>query len=335
MANISNKSKNLASKIKDKGARVSTDVAKASDLEYFWAWAMITHKLSESYPIPWEIILDFTVTHLEGDFPQDIERQLVESGIKRDYGRHKLKTVKRRVSTLSWKQKELGLEGDENSARHHEIAEILKMAAKDSSHAPKASAAVSKQTLIKLFSSIDDDVIGIRDKALFAVTWSSGRRRSESNGLFIENITTKEEAYYIFSLRNTKTRKSADETFKFKVTGLAKSYLDRWLTISEINEGPIFRRIYKNGRIGSTGISDTQFYRIVKKRCVEAGIDQVDSITPHSFRSGFVTELGKQNGNIGDGMALTDHRSLATFMSYYQAGQAESNTAANLFDDDD
>jgi len=57
-------------------------------------------------------------------------------------------------------------------------------------------------------------------------------------------------------------------------------------------------------------------------------------MTPHSLRAGFVTELGKQGGNIGDGMALTGHSTLSVFMSYYQSGEAESNTAANLFDDE-
>jgi integrase len=332
-ADISDETKKLADKIKDKGTREASDIAKAGDLEYFWAWAELAHPITESYPIPWEVILNFIVTHLEGKLPKEVEKILVAKGVKRKPGRHKLKTVKRRVSSLSWKHKEMGFQGVKNSTRHHDITEVLKKAANDSKHRSKPSKAVGKNTLKEVLSTIDDKAIDIRDKALIALTWASGRRRSESNGLCIEDITEKKADYYIFELTMLKNSSSADDTLKFKVAGIAKTHLDNWLYVSKITAGPIFRRVYKNGRVGQNGLTDTQVYRIVKKRFSEAGIDNWESITPHSLRSGFVTELGKQGGNVGDGMALTGHKSLDTFMSYYQSGEAETNTAANLLDD--
>jgi len=328
------KTKKLAAKIKDAGTRQASDVAKASDLTYFWAWAELSHSVSESYPIQWELILDFVVTHLEGKLPQEVEKALIEKKVKGKPGRHKLKTVRRRVSTLSWKHKELGFFGDQNFARHHEIVEVLKKAANQAVHKSKASKAVGKDALKTVLASINDDTSGIRDKAIMSVAWASGRRRSEVNRLRIEDIKQNQLTYYIFSLSSLKTSKSSDDLLEFKVTGTVKRLLDEWLQAANITKGAIFRRVYKNGRVSENGLTDTQIYRIIKKRFSEANIDGWESITPHSLRSGFVTELGKQGGNAGDGMALTGHKTLTTFMSYYQAGEAESNTAADILDND-
>ena len=330
---LSKKTKDLASRIKDKGARKASDMAKASDLEYFWMWAELAFEKNESYPIEWEMIFDFVVTHLEGEIPDEVERNMLASGMKKKPGKHKLKTVKRRVSTLSWKHKELGFKDDVNGAKHHEISVILKKAANDIRHKTKSSKAVVKTTLKKLLSSIDASNIGLRNRALISLTWSSGRRRSEANSLCIEDIKTDEPNYYIFELNKRKTSKSSDDTLKFKVSGQTKIYLDEWLKVSGITKGLIFRKVYKNGKIADTGISDTQFYRIIKKLCNEANIEGAENITPHSLRSGFVTELGIQGGNIGEGMASTGHTTLNTFISYYQAGETESNSTTDLLDD--
>jgi len=328
------KTHELAARIKDKGSRLATDRAKSSDLEYFWAWAKLSFNLTESYPINWEIILNFVVTHLEGELPENIEKTLVANKIKQTFGRHKLKTVKRRISTLSWKHKELGFFGEENQARHHEITEVLKKAGNDISHKATASKAVVKDTLKQILSTIGDSNIDIRDKAIIALAWASGRRRSETNSLCIENIIERKAKFYIFELLKHKTSKSSEDSLKFKVSGSIKAYLDHWLKVSRIKKGRIFTHVNKNGVISNKPLSDTQIYRIIKKRFNEAAIDESDLMSPHSLRSGFVTELGKQGGNIGDGMALTGHKTLDVFMSYYQAGEAESNSAADLFDDE-
>jgi len=336
---LSNKTKNLVARISDRGTRANTDIAKASDLEYFWTWAELAHQLNESYPVPWEVLLDFVVTHLEGEFQEGVEEALIAAKMKQFKGRHKLKTVLRRVSTLSWKHGQMNISRDNNPAFHTSITEVLKKAADDPSHARKAAQAADKSILVKVLESIPDDIIGKRDRALFAVAWSSGgRRRSEALGMTIEQREVYDDTnggYYIFNLTHIKNRKNTDEPLRVKIGGMAKTYLDVWLDSAKITSGAIFRQLTKGGKtIKDSPISGTQFYRITKKRFLEAGIPGVDNFSPHSFRSGFATELGKRGGNVGDGMAMTGHNCIQTFMSYYQAGAAESNSAANMLDDE-
>jgi len=336
---LSRKTKNLAARINDLGTRANTDIAKASDLEYFWSWAEIAHNLSESYPVPLEILMNFVTTHLLGELPDAVEEHLKKIKMKQFKGRHKLNTVLRRVSTISWKHGKLNIPKDNNPAFHPDVVEVLRNAADDPSHARKAAQAVDKSILVKVLKSIPDDIPGIRDRALFAVAWASGgRRRSEAIGMTMEQREEYEDAsggYYIFNLTHIKNRKNTEEPLRVKIGGMAKEYLDAWLKIAKIKSGYIFRQMTKGGKtIKDSPISGTQFYRITKKRFLESGIPGVDKFSPHSFRSGFITELGKRDGNVGDGMAMTGHKCLQTFMSYYQAGAAESNSAANMLDDD-
>ena len=62
-----------------------------------------------------------------------------------------------------------------------------------------------------------------------------------------------------------------------------------------------------------------------------AGYDE-SKFGAHSLRSGFVTECGRQGKNLGDVMAMTTHRNVATCLRYYQSGNIINNSALNLAD---
>ena len=333
--------KKLSSNIKEKGSRNETDRAKAGDLEYFWTWAELVYGKTESYPVDPMMLLDFVVSHLEGDFPAGVDQALVKTKIKSQLGKHKLSTIRRRISSLSWKHKELNFHAEKNPTKHSEVASVLKHAANDRAHVSTPSKAAVKRTLDTVLASIQgDDFHSLRDRALLAVTWQSGRRRSETVGMQIEHrletVPSRpgSSGYFIFEFPTMKNRKRTDDALTVKVGGRTKDYLEAWINAAQIKHGPIFRGITKHGKtILETAITGTQMYRIVKKHFLNAGIEDWEHFTPHSFRSGFVTELGKQNISVGDGMALTGHKSLKTFMGYYQAGSAETNTAADLLDE--
>ena len=95
-------------------------------------------------------------------------------------------------------------------------------------------------------------------------------------------------------------------------------------------EGPLFRRILKNGKLGTDGLSGTAVRDIVKARCALAGVG--DDFSAHSLRSGFVTEAGRQNMPLQETMALTGHRSVETIGGYFRAGAAQVSAVARMMD---
>ena len=148
-------------------------------------------------------------------------------------------------------------------------------------------------------------------------------------------LQTMAPGQYLYDLRLSKTNQSgADRPENLKpVVGVAGAALAQWLQISGIQQGAIFRRIYKNGRIGDDALSALSVNNIVKERCALAGID--GNFSAHSLRSGFVTEAGRQNMALAATMAMTGHQSAATVLGYFRAEAPLANKAARLLEADD
>jgi site-specific recombinase XerD len=91
----------------------------------------------------------------------------------------------------------------------------------------------------------------------------------------------------------------------------------------------IFKRIRKSKAVEP--LSPQAVWLIVKRRAQLAGLS--DTFSAHSLRSGFVTEAGRQNVPIGEAMAMTGHRSTATFLRYFQPGKLSNARASRLLDE--
>ncbi|WP_454692506.1 site-specific integrase [Achromobacter aloeverae] len=179
--------------------------------------------------------------------------------------------------------------------------------------------ALTKEPLERLLATCDDSLIGLRDKALLLFAWASGgRRRSEVVRATIEN-TKPAPGGYLFRLGHSKTNQEGaarPDTYK-PVVGRAATALTAWLQASAIKEGPIFRRIYRGGRLGST-LSADWVRKMVQARAASAGLD--GDYAAHSIRSGFVTEAGRQGIPVGETMAMTGHSSISGVAMYHRAG---------------
>ena len=68
----------------------------------------------------------------------------------------------------------------------------------------------------------------------------------------------------------------------------------------------------------------------MKARCAAAGLE--GRFSAHSLRSGFVTEAGLRDMPIGEAMAMTGHRTVATFQGYYQSAAIRRSKVASMLD---
>lgn len=329
---ISKAAKAGAEQLDEQAQRINTEIAKGADIDYFWGWAKIAHDEEEHYPAPWEMIYDFVATHLTGEFDEGVEEKLISAKLKKEAGRHKVSTVRRRLSTLRKVHKNHGYMAESNPCSHPEVLKLLNDASKTDTHANRPPKAAVQSIVDAVIDSIPNDTVGIRDKAMFYVAFGAGgRRRSELVNLRFNDIVEMSSSYAIVAIRGAKNQTNADEVLHVKIAKKAKYYLDKWLEHTGLHTGYIFRQLTPHKHtLTEKPISGTQFYRVVKKRFIESGVDGAEHFTPHSFRSGFVTEQGKQNRNIYDGMAATGHKSRAQYEHYYQAGAAKNNEATDL-----
>lgn len=121
-------------------------------------------------------------------------------------------------------------------------------------------------------------------------------------------------------------RAKADSTPDKPILGRSAEALTAWLKAADIREGAIFRHIWKD-RVGPALLPGS-VASIVKRRARVAGLE--GDFGAHSLRSGFVTEAGKQGVPLPAVMAMTEHRSVASVIGYFQAGAVEVNPAARL-----
>ncbi|MEB0060114.1 hypothetical protein [Variovorax sp. LG9.2] len=121
------------------------------------------------------------------------------------------------------------------------------------------------------------------------------------------------------------------ENYKPLVGSAAEAMRD-WLgalRAAKITSGPTFRRVMAGDRIGAPlGAEGVRF--IVRSRCAAVGLD--GRFSAHSLRSDFVTEAGLRDVPMGEAMAMTGYRTVATFQGYYQSAAILRSRVASMLD---
>ncbi|BCG24975.1 TPA: site-specific integrase [Pseudomonas aeruginosa] len=320
------------------GTAANTVRSYQGALNYWAAWLHLRFGLAlATAPVPASVIIQFVVDHMarpledgawEHLLPPAIDEALVTAGVKAKLGPLSYNTVRNRLSALGrWHR----FNDWEIAAEAPAVKTLLRDARKAQ---VRKGAVVRKKTaaviepLEAMLATCTDGTRGIRDRALLLLAWSGGgRRRSEVTGLQIEDVRKLDENTWLYSLGVTKTETSGARREK-PLVGRSAHALSAWLTTAPADSGPLFRRLYKGGKVSPFGLSSDQVARIVKRRAKLASLD--GDWAAHSLRSGFVTEAGRQGVHLGEVMAMTEHRSVGTVMGYFQAGSLMKSRASML-----
>lgn len=172
---------------------------------------------------------------------------------------------------------------------------------------------------------------GVRDRALLLIGFTGAFRRSELVSIDMEHIKRTRDGF-IINLPRSKT----DQEGKGYKKGIPYGSdpltcpvraLEDWVQASSIQEGAIFRRINRHGRI--LGRLTPQSVRLIVREAAEkAGLDP-DLYAGHSLRSGFATSAaiaGKSERAIMD---QTGHESLKMVRRYIRDGNLFRDNAAS------
>lgn len=220
----------------------------------------------------------------------------------------------------------------EQPAVRHLLARARRAATKRGER-PTKKTAVTRKELEALIGTSDESLEGMRDRALLYFAFASrGRRRSEVAVADFAELKRIGERQYVYRLLHSKIQQSgptASSTPEKPSLGVAADAMEVWIHASGLTEGSIFRRLWKE-RIGP-GLSPAAVAEIVQRRALRAGTE--GDFGGHSLRSGFVTEGGRQGVALPALVAMTEHRSVASVIGYFQAGGVTDNPAARLLDD--
>lgn len=121
---------------------------------------------------------------------------------------------------------------------------------------------------------------GIRDIAIIGTLYICGLRRSEVVALRINDVDFKNNAIKLIGKGNKERKVFLDSG--------TEAALKDWITVRGEQEGALFFRIDKAGRLIDGQLSDQAIYCITQKRWKQAG---VPPMTPHDFRKTFISTL--------------------------------------------
>ena len=104
--------------------------------------------------------------------------------------------------------------------------------------------------------------------------------------------------------------------------------LKRWLKISKISSGPIFRRFSKGSNLTDKRLTDQTVVLLMKEYLSLAGIEN-KNFAGHSLRSGFATVAAESGADERIIMAMTGHKTTQMVRRYIKEANLFKNNALN------
>ena len=292
----------------ESGTSQSTRRAYIRDVIYYWHWINAQYKEEEHYPASPERIIQFCLFHIDPNSPQPL----------------KLSTIRRYLSSLSIRHKELGVH---NPITHPQVKLLLRRAKAAKQEQPNKKSAITLDILEALINTCDDSITGLRDKTILLVGFAAGgRRRSEIANLCVEDLEQVENGY-ILTIKKSKTDQFG-KGHRVPVYGRAATALKAWIIKSGIRKGHIFRGIKSNNSLYEK-ISPRTINLIVKRRIEIMGLNP-GHFGAHSLRAGFLTESSHQGINLTEAMMLSGHKSIKVAQGYCQDNYFQNNKASQL-----
>jgi len=170
----------------------------------------------------------------------------------------------------------------------------------------------------------EDDLHGLRDRALLMVAYDSMRRRCELISFRVEDIEWIPNNGASILLRKSKTDQHGSGKW-IHLTNETTQVLHQWLSTTKINEGLIFRGVRSSGAI-TPSLCESRISRIYKTLARKAGLSEtlVRRISGHSMRVGGAQDLLNVGASLPQIMVKGGWAKTDTVMRYIERARSPS-----------
>lgn len=248
-------------------------------LTYLSAWLQLRygHALTAA-PVSSSVAVQFAVDHLarpvaDGHWihllPADVDAALVAARIKVRQGPLAYDTVNCRLKILGkWHRLNAWTDPTKTPVLKLLLREACNgLARQHPSTLPQAAILEPQQAML---ATCNDDIHGVRDRALLLLAWSPAGYRAQVVDLQIRDVRPLAESQWLTAL--PERTHEADSSNSDALSKQAIEALKAWLAVAPAYEGPLFRRLYKGGKVGAGGLSANQLTRIIQRRARLAGL---------------------------------------------------------------
>ena len=245
----------------------------------------------------------------------------------------KISTLRRRLVSISMVHR---LKGHYLDTKHPIIVENLLGIKRIKGSIQKGKKPILINHLKSLINVINEQKIDVlkkfRDKSIILIGFGGGFRRSELISINYEDLEFVPEGLKI-TIRRSKTDQFGEGMIKGLPYFTNENYcpitnLKKWLEISKIESGPIFRRFSKGTSLTENRLTDQSVVLLMKEYLNLAGIEN-KNFAGHSLRSGFATVAADSGADERSIMAMTGHKTSQMVRRYIRDANIFKNNALN------
>jgi site-specific recombinase XerD len=245
----------------------------------------------------------------------------------------KMSTLKRRLVTIGVIHR---LKGYYLDTKHPAIIENIMGIKRRKGSFQKSKKPILINYLKEIINVIDeqdkDEIKKFRDRSIILIGFSGGFRRNEIVSLDCDDLDFVPEGLKI-NIKRSKTDQFGEGFTKALPYFDSSQYcpvvsLKKFIEISKITAGPVFRRFVKGSKLSENRLTDQTVALLIKEYLNLAGIDS-KNYSGHSLRSGFATSAAESGVEERSIMAMTGHKSTEMVRRYIKEANLFKNNALN------
>jgi integrase len=270
----------------------NTQRAYAADWRHFASW-LRRQGLPETPPDPEAVGLYLA---------SQVERRGTELSVA---------TLERRLSGIAWRYRQLG---QPLEIRDRHISTVLAGIRRRHGRPALQKAAIFADELLAMLATLDMDLRGLRDRAILAIGFAGGLRRSEIVGLDCGPRQSEDGSGWIeifpegalLTIRGKTGWRDVEIGRGSRPDTCPVALLETWLRLGRIGHGPLFRAIArKNGGVSGARLTDKHVVRLVQKCALAAGLrgelaegERRLAFGGHSLRAGLASSAQIEEAHV-------------------------------------
>jgi integrase len=245
-----------------------------------YARAAQADNTQRAYSADWKMFASWLRRQGLAETPPDPEAVglYLASQVERGGAELSVATLERRLSGIAWRYRQLG---QPLEIRDRHIATVLAGIRRRHGRPPSQKAAIFADELLAMLATLDMDLRGLRDRAILAIGFAGGLRRSEIVGLDCGPGQTEDGSGWVeifpegalLTIRGKTGWREVEIGRGSKPDTCRVALLETWLRLGRISHGPRCRAIArKNGGVSGERLTDKHVVRLVKTCALAAGL---------------------------------------------------------------
>jgi integrase len=294
-------------------ARLSGRLAALAETAKDYARSAQADNTQRAYAADWKMFASWLRRQGLLETPPDPEAVglYLASQVERRGAELSVATLERRLCGIAWRYRQLG---EPLEIRDRHIATVLAGIRRRNGRPPAQKAAIFADELLAMLATLEMDLRGLRDRAILAIGFAGGLRRSEIVGLDCGPRQTEDGSGWVelfpegalLTIRGKTGWRDVEVGRGSRPDTCPVALLETWLRLGRISHGPLFRPIArKNGGVSGERLTDKHVVRLVKTCALAAGLrgdlgegERRLAFGGHSLRAGLASSAQIEEAHV-------------------------------------